>query len=106
RDPLLEAPVETYYTIDHELHEAVVHGLVGIAVELRGDDGSQAIARQPVTYTVNLAHFGAAIAQERQQHINSVEHDPGRAELPSLRLENGQHAGQLEFPGLHDRRGE
>ena len=59
-----------------------------------------------VTYTVDFAHFGAGIAQQRQQHIDSVEHDPGRAELPSLRLENGQHAGQLELPGLHDRRGE
>ncbi len=79
----------------HELHEIVV------AVGLRGDDGAHLVGRQPVADAVDLAHLRDRVVQQRQQHVDAVEHDPARAELVLLRLEHGEHAGEIELARMH-----
>ena len=60
------------------------------------------VVRQPVADAVDFPHFRHRILQQRQQHVDAVEHDPFRADLFLLRLEHGQHAGQVELAGLDD----
>ncbi len=57
--------------------------------------------REPIPHPVDLACLGVSVLQQRQQHIDSVEHDPGRADLLLLRLENRKHAGELEVARMH-----
>ena len=63
----------------------------------------KALVREPVADAVDLAHFRDRILQQRQQHVDAVEHDPLRADLLLLRREHGQHSGQVEVAGLDER---
>ena len=102
RDSVLQAPVEADHAIHHELHEAVVHHLGGLAIHLGRNDGGQLVVRQPVPDPIDFPHFHNRVPQQRQQYINAVKHDPTGVHRFLLGLEDGQYAAQVELAGLDD----
>ena len=102
RDSVLQAPVEADHAIHHELHEAVVHYLGGLAIRLGRDDGGQLVVHQPVPEPIDFPHFQKRLPQQPQQYINAVKHDPTGVHLFFLGLEDGQDAAQVELARLDD----
>ena len=55
-----------------------------------------------IANAVNLSNLGLWVLQQPQQHVDSVKNDPACADFLLFCLEHGEHAAQVEFPGLDD----
>src|SRR5688572_5272137 len=79
--------------------------LLAIAPGLLGNDAREAGVSEPVANPVNLPALGTGVVEKIQQHIDPIEYDPRGIDLLGFRLQNREHANEVEFTGLdHFRR--
>ena len=89
--------------IGHVLEE-VVSGPVRLVGSTRpgSDDAGDAVDGQPVLNAVELLPLRERVVEQRQQHVDRVEHDACGMVLGKPGADAGQESADIETPGLHD----
>ena len=95
--------VKTHDAVGHELEEIVAaHDRKVATVPTGGDDAGDVIGGQPVLDPVQLLPLRERVVEQRQQHIDGVEHDARSVFLGEPRADARQQAADIEAPGLYD----
>ena len=104
RDGVHEAVLEQNDAVGEVLEEPVTRRVRDVdLLGLRGDDSREAALVKPLVQPEEFEALHPGIVELREEHVDAVEHDAARAQLPRLGGKAREKAREVECSSLNGR---